>query len=515
MLASVRALSSTNSSIKSPHDREGTRISTASQRRRSNQTGELNESRPDIKRNRLQFNNESESINTSSASSSGYTSHNGAQFSLQHNIDGRANSSQPYHSSAKPQFYAHQPMMSDQVSPRMMVNKIGNGLRQVSANAHYLHQRHPHQHQQLQYHQRSCSQNPMSQNSMVPMMIDDEDDQLDVGGQDLIDDDIELASQEGDDSNGLIGANGHDNNNNNESNTISAFDPQALYGFRETRNDRRRPLLDCVDSSSSPMRSADGREFHPSRYQQILKQVQQNADANNNNNNRLAHHVMANTRRHEPQSIQADAQSRLLVYNPYEIGNGKQANSLVYQQPNSDDSNQFQQQYHSFSYHQPVQQLQLASSNQQLQYPAYYHHLATAGAAQADSVLADRSGKSSGGSVVDTSVRVHPVPSRKQVAPKQRVASKKNKEISRMQAGSRQHLSSPADQHQHHSSNRNKNATTSRKELPSSRSNNQMALPKNQSKALGCCGKMAKLLLFITNILFWVSTKRITGSEAH
>lgn len=520
-------------------------------KRRFNETSYLYEARLGNSRNKLQLNNESESINNSSASSSGYTSNNGG-LNLQHNayglVHGRSSAqSASYLNTSKPaQFHAHQLIISDEeMSPRMMVNK---NLRQLSANGRQ-HMSHPHRHHnhlQQYLQQDGRSQTLMAQTSMVPMMIDDDDDD-DVDGAVLIDDDIELACDEGDDSNGLIAANEHhdnNNNNNNESNTISAFDPQALYGLRES-HDMMRPMVDCIDSSPSSRTTTANGEFHYNkRYQQMLKQVKpatpQNGDSNNN---RLAlqrrlHHVMANTeQQHQQQqqrhrSIQTDAQTRSLVYNPianYELANCKQQpNSLVYRQSNLDDTNQFQQQYHSFSYHQPVQQLQLTSFNQHLQYPAYYQHLAAASGAQAaqtDSVLEDRGGggSSNSGSVVDSSVIINPAPDRKQVvaavaaaATNKQISSRRNKDIRRMQQGSRQHLSSPADQHQHHSTNSNRNnnnnnsnksGATSRKQMPvsSGRSNHQTTMPKNGPKALGCCGKMAKVLLFITNILFWVS----------
>lgn len=559
------------------------------QQRRSNNddiTSYLDEPLPGGNRNKQQASNESESTHTSSASSSGYLSHIGV-INPQHYHNGSnalthteqrsgAQLAPSYHTnSVKPQqFHAHQLMFGDgnerEVSARMIPDKkIGNGLRQVSANygehltnrAQANHQQfHQYQHQHHHRHLSECADESgrfrtlVAPSMAVPMMIDDElddsdgvdvDVEVDVDGNHLIDDDIDrrLADEHSDE-----GGNALDGDDIAANNTISAFDPHALYGIpanglrnqssRENgdhQRRRRRPLLasDCVDSTLALLKNVNGDFQHPNRYNQHHQSIQAKPTAQNgdSNNNQLAqyhqqqHHVMPSTRH----SIQTDAQTRL-VYNPlstantYQVANNcKQPTSLVYQPAQQHQSfanlssyaDQLQQQYHSFSYHQPAQQLQLASLNQrQIQLPTYHSQQL---AAPVRSAPVSERGAGSGSASASSASSVFSPDGRKEL---ERAVSKgktkannsksKSKEAKKMQqGGSRQQLGSPADQHRHHSSgSHRKTGATSRKQPASGNrsSSNQLAISKHdRGSSLSCCGKMAKLLLFITNILFWVS----------
>lgn len=563
-------------------------------------TGYLDEPLPGGNRNKQQVSNESESTHTSSASSSGYLSHIGVINSQHYHNGSKAHTEQrsgsqlaPYHTnSVEPQqFHAHQLTFGDEreVSARMMLDKkIGNALRQVTANGGHhtnrtqqFHQQHhhPHQHQhqhqyphqhQHQHHHRHLSDESgrfrtlVAPSMAVPMMIDDElddsdgvdiDVDVDVDGNHLIDDDIDrrLADERSNE-----GGNALDEDNIAASNTISAFDPHALYGIpanglrnessRESDNHqrrRRRPLvaLDCVDSTLALLKNVGGDFQHPNWYNQQhhhqsvqVKPTAQNGDSNNNQVAQYQqqpqhHHVIASTRH----SIQTDAQTRL-VYNPlstattYQVANNsKQPTSLVYQPPqqqhkqSASNVNSLADQYHSFSYHQPAQQLQLASLNQhQIQYPAYYSQQLSATAQSAP--VSERGAGSGSASASSASSGFSPNARRElekaESKNKTKANSSKSKEGKKMQqGGSRQQLGSPADQpkYQHHSSgSHRKTGATSRKQPASSnRSSSQSAISKHdRGSALSCCGKMAKLLLFITNILFWVSIKRENTQNA-
>lgn len=200
--------------------------------------------------------------------------------------------------------------------------------------------------------------------------------------------------------------------------------------------------------------------------------------------------------------------------------------SAIYQQPNIPN---YQQQYHSFSYLQPQQQLHQL----QQQYPGSLIerslngapnnrlasstiHLLPNSSSQLESTSA--AGESTNSSSTATGA---PIDSRLVLQPtsKSRKSSKsrKTKTNSRMQSSrqQQQHLNSDISHHHHlhphhqqQSSKRKLQNVGSRKKAHHNAINSNINASGRQTSekpGLSCCAKMAKLLLFITNVTFWVS----------
>lgn len=344
--------------------------------------------------------------------------------------------------------------------------------------------------------------------------------ELDVDGVDLIDDDIENL-------NGQLG----DNNGNNY-NGSTCYDASRLRSIYAARLNRSR---DCALDTS--MNVADQRNHHQYQERYFQSQPQQQQQ-------QLQYYTpqTPNRSQHLPQKQYFNGQTNSFApplhncststYNKYHENENEdldlslqhtntyhQPISAIYHQPNIPNY-QLQQQYHSFSYLQPSQQYhqlqqqypssliqrtlnasssRLASSSVQLIPNTSSSHLES-------SSTGESSHSSSTGAPINSRVALQPTKSRKS-------SNKANSKMQNSRPQQHQHLTSDASQQQqqqqqhHHHHQRNLQTVGSRKKTHHNaiNSNSTMADRKVGKLGLGCCAKMAKLLLFITNVTFWVS----------
>lgn len=365
------------------------------------------------------------------------------------------------------------------------------------------------------------------------------DGELDVDGVDLIDDDI------GENLNGrLDGNSGGNNNNYNSSTCYSANRLRSLYAARLNQS------RDCaLDSSMSVVdhRNNNNHHHHQDRY--FIQQQQQQ---------QLQYLIPTPVR---PQCLQKQcfngATKSFAPSHNTTTGNYNnkyhdtnecpdlslnhtatahhQPISAIYHQPNSIPNYQLQQQYHSFSYLQPQSQHQLHQLQQQ--YPSSLIHRTLTSAAsnnrlagstihliptsssQLESSSAAGGSSNSSGSTTTTGA---PIDSRLALQPtsKRRKSSSLSKNNAKMQNSRQQqqhHASDTSHHHHHHQQQKEQQQPNSKRKLQNVGSrrktyhnainSNNIAIDRQVSEkpGLNCCAKMAKLLLFITNVTFWVS----------
>lgn len=408
------------------------------------------------------------------------------------------------------------------------------------------HQHASHFRQQQQSHR---SGNNQTSSMMVPMMIDDNSvDNIDADAEaNDIELDIEATRHEASDAESntvgaaIIGADGSElidddivghhqlaglDDANYNSSCYSASRLRSIYATRLNRS------RDCALDSSSMAAATDRHHNHqPARYfqsqpdHQYQQQLHYFVPVSTRSQAQYQHKHFFNgsTNSFAPPPLHSSSNTYASKYQPdnegpdlslqYASSLYHQPVSAVYHQPNIPNY-QLQQQYHSFSYLQPQQLSQLHK-----QYPNSPINRTLNGsnnrlAGSSVHLLPTSSSQLESSSAGDSSSTTGP-PNGSCVAlqpSKSKSKSKKSSSKSSKMQNSRQqqHLAPDSHHHHHHhhhqqqqQQQRKLQAIGSRKKAHHSGTTNKNNVATFEKPALSCCTKIAKLLLFITNISFW------------